>query len=278
MPIHQISNTSNMSYNVRFFRNYVVENHFHKNFELIIVISGEVECTINKKTETLKPGDLALCLSNEIHMYKPIGEAYYCCIVFSEDLIASFSNEVKGKQGTSLKFNISDAMQAYINETLLHNKNPDTFLLKSGLYAICSAFKQQIVLEKNTDPEHTLMLSISNYINEHYLDDITLRSMASDLKYQYNYLSRCFAKIFNMSFKDFVNTYRIEHAMLLIDESNKSIADIAYDSGFQSVRNFNHVFRNKTGITPIEYRMNKTVRSSNREAEISDPSYDIFKD
>ena len=278
MPIHQIFNTSNMSYNVRFFKNYTVENHFHKNFELIVVINGEIECTINKMTEILHPGDLALCLSNELHMYIPIGEAYYCCIVFSEDLIASFSNEVKGKRGTSIKFNMSDAMYAYINESLIYNKNPDTFLLKSSLYAICSAFKQQIVLEKNTDTEQALMLSISNYINEHYLDDITLKSMAEELKYQYNYLSRCFAKIFNMPFKDFVNTYRIEHAMLLLDENKKSIAQIAYDSGFQSVRNFNHVFRKKTGITPIEYRMNKKAKSPDWEMEISDPTHDIFNE
>ena len=250
MPIHQIFNTSNMSYNVRFFKNYTVENHFHKNFELIVVINGEIECTINKMTEILHPGDLALCLSNE----------------------------VKGKRGTSIRFNMSDAMYAYINESLIYNKNPDTFLLKSSLYAICSAFKQQIVLEKNTDTEHALMLSISNYINEHYLDDITLKSMSEELKYQYNYLSRCFAKIFNMPFKDFVNTYRIEHAMLLLDENKKSIAQIAYDSGFQSVRNFNHVFRKKTGITPIEYRMNKKAKSPDWEMEISDPTHDIFNE
>lgn len=60
-----------------------------------------------------------------------------------------------------------------------------------------------------------------------------------------------------MSFTDFLNLYRIETALRLLDETDKKITDIALESGFQSVRNFNEAFRKKIGISPSEYKLRK---------------------
>jgi AraC-like DNA-binding protein len=57
-----------------------------------------------------------------------------------------------------------------------------------------------------------------------------------------------------MSFTNFVNLYRLEAALELLENSNASILDIALSSGFQSVRNFNDFFRKNLNITPSQYR------------------------
>ena len=46
---------------------------------------------------------------------------------------------------------------------------------------------------------------------------------------------------------------------MLLEETDKKIADIALESGFQSIRNFNNAFRLKFGISPGEYKRNRAA-------------------
>ena len=57
-----------------------------------------------------------------------------------------------------------------------------------------------------------------------------------------------------MTFGEFVLVYRLETATRLLDDTKKSITEVALESGFQSVRNFNRAFRKKMKISPSEYR------------------------
>ena len=75
--------------------------------------------------------------------------------------------------------------------------------------------------------------------------------------YNYYYLSKQFHKIFDMSFSDYVNMYRLEEALVLLTESDKDIIAVAMESGFQSVRSFNDFFLSKTGTTPSRFRQKK---------------------
>lgn len=59
-----------------------------------------------------------------------------------------------------------------------------------------------------------------------------------------------------MSFTNFLNIYRLETAIRLLEETDKKITDIALESGFQSVRSFNNSFNLKFGISPREYKRN----------------------
>ena len=57
-----------------------------------------------------------------------------------------------------------------------------------------------------------------------------------------------------MSFTHFVNMYRLETAIELLENTDGDITDIALGSGFQSVRNFNDYFKKSLNMTPSEYR------------------------
>jgi ligand-binding sensor domain-containing protein/AraC-like DNA-binding protein len=91
-----------------------------------------------------------------------------------------------------------------------------------------------------------------------YLDpDITLQKLAKRLKIHYNHLSRIINERFGMSFKNYINRYRVEEAKRrLADpaERDRNILDIMYDSGFYSKSTFNTAFRKFTGTSPSEYR------------------------
>lgn len=258
MLFHQVKNSvGNFSYNAYFYTNIKWDYHFHKNFELIYVISGEVECTINGKTDILHPHEFGMCLSNEIHAYRSLGESKVWVGVFSGDFIHAFDKQTKNKTGEHFKFFCRPEVEQYLKFFLLVKECSDIYLLKSCLYAICAEYCKNIELRDATSKSDLLMQTITEYIKNHFQEHITLSDLAAASGYDYSYISRCFRKIFNMSFNDYVNIYRIEHALALLVETDKTIADIAYESGFQSIRNFNHFFKAHVGITPNKYRKSR---------------------
>jgi len=83
--------------------------------------------------------------------------------------------------------------------------------------------------------------------------EISLSSFAEMVGTNKNYISEVLNTIFNKSFVDFINEYRIKEARKqLADPTNKNltIASIALRVGFKSRSTFNVVFKKHTGITP----------------------------
>ena len=76
--------------------------------------------------------------------------------------------------------------------------------------------------------------------------------MAQSLGYEEHFISRRFNNFFHKNFKQFINERRIHSAkyLLAVKDSELTMTDIAYQCGFQSVRNFNRVFRNIMGYPP----------------------------
>ena len=86
------------------------------------------------------------------------------------------------------------------------------------------------------------------------LKGMTLAEIAESLGYEYCYFSRIFNKLFLMNFTDYINIYRFNAACAMLTETDMSVTDIAYESGFQSIRSFNNIFKSLSGVSPREYR------------------------
>ena len=84
---------------------------------------------------------------------------------------------------------------------------------------------------------------------------LTLTEVSQSLNVHPTYLSREFSKYFDdLSFGDYIRKLRIEKAVHLLNESNHSLAEIAYLTGFSDQSHFNRIFKKYTGKTPSEYR------------------------
>lgn len=255
MLYHQPHNSiGNYSYNAFIYQNIHYKPHFHKNFELIYVFSGQVRCSVGEKTATLSPGQFGLCLANEVHALQSLGDS--CCWVgvFSGDFVHAFAKQAQGKVGSDFVFTCDSSTVEYLKAHLLKESMPPVFVLKSCLYAVCEAYCSQIELQEQTGKSGLLMQAITDYIAKNYNQRLSLAELAGKLGYNYHYLSKCFHKIFNMSFSEFLNSYRLDAALTMLTETDRDITDIALESGFQSIRSFNDFFKARTGVTPSAYR------------------------
>ena len=260
MILHQTSNSkSSDNFNAFFYTDQKWDSHFHKNFELVCVLSGKVNCIVNGVTHTLKSGDLGLCLSYEVHSYHPENDALYWVCVFSEEYVKTFAKLVRNKQSSSFKFNCNRQVLQYIKALLINGEKPSVLTIKSCLYAVCAEYLNNVTLIEYDSKRQQLMVEITKYVEENHTKKITLSDISEHLGYDYHYVSRCFGRIFNMSFTEFINLYRLETALNLLIETNKSITEIALESGFQSVRSFNNFFKLHYRINPSQYKKQRNL-------------------
>lgn len=255
---HQPHNSqSNYNYNIHTYDNVNYTHHFHKNYEISYVIPGKSLYSVNGRLQTLEEGDFSLCLSNEIHSVKTLDNSRIWVGVFSEDFVHEFKKKVESKTGVDFKFRCSESVNRFLLDNLIHGKGDDILLLKSCLYALTSEYLRQIQLTERNDRRGSLMSEIATYISENYKQNISLRSLSIHIGYDYCYLSKAFNDMFSMSFTDYLNTFRLDHALSLLTNSNLAVTDIAFESGFQSIRSFNYIFKNRMGLSPVDYRKKK---------------------
>ena len=254
MILHQKNNSSDINnYNAYFYIGTYWDFHFHRDYEIIYVLEGFVECTVNNKKEIISAGEFGMCLSFEVHSYKPSPDGKYWVCVFSDNYVRSFSSAVSGKVGESFKFVCRDEIRYYIENCLIYSSNTPVFILKSCLYALCGEY---LACTKLSDKSKSVGKTedILKYVENNYKSSITLSDIACYLKYDYHYVSRYFKSNFNMTFTDFINTYRLQSAANLLENSSLKIIDIALECGFKSVRAFNDAFKKQLSCTPSEYR------------------------
>jgi AraC-like DNA-binding protein len=105
-----------------------------------------------------------------------------------------------------------------------------------------------------SDYEGTRISNVYNYILQHYHRDITLEEVAGAAFMTPQAFCRYFKKHTRVTFVTFLNDVRINEACKkLIDGSYDSVSAVAYDCGFNSITNFNRVFKSTTGKSPREY-------------------------
>ena len=256
MIFHQPHNSLSNNFNAVFYRTEVWNSHFHKSFELVYVIEGSLICFSNGEEYILKSGQFGICLPYDIHSYEPQGDTHYWVCVFSEDYVHDFYKIIKDKTG-GFAFECSRSVTEFITENLINNQNPSRLLIKSALYSVCDEYlKCNNLTEKNKKITENIAVIIE-YVEKNHTKDIKLSDIGKLLGYDYHYVSRYFHSVFKMSFSEFLTLYRLETAINLMEQTDKKILEIAFESGFQSVRSFNDCFKAHFKMSPTEYKKNR---------------------
>ncbi|MEN8905722.1 MAG: AraC family transcriptional regulator [Clostridiales bacterium] len=93
-----------------------------------------------------------------------------------------------------------------------------------------------------------------NYINSNYMDTISLTSVANKFYISPFYLCRIFKEAIGFSFNEYLTSVRIKETQRLLKGTNYKVINIAEMSGFGSVSHFGRVFKDLTGMSPLQYR------------------------
>lgn len=225
--------------------------HLHGGFELIEVLEGEMEITIDKKQHTLSTGQAVLVFPDQVHaLHTPRHSSHILCI-FSPQLVRAYGTVYRGKLPCDPVF----CPEASFVEQLLRLKEDQNELRAKGvLYSLCAQFDAGATYRKQQGGEDDLLRKIFRFVEEHYGGDCSLRALADHTAYHEVYLSRYFKQATGLSFTTHVNRCRVNEAAYRLRNSPKKILDVAYECGFDSLRSFNRNFKSIMGLTPNEYR------------------------
>mgnify|MGYP000182449478 FL=1 len=112
----------------------------------------------------------------------------------------------------------------------------------------------------NDEPGMDMINEIVNRITDNLTEPLSIAEAAAQLGMPETRFSRFFRKATGNSYTDFVNRIRIHRACHLLMETEKLVADICYEVGFNNVANFNRRFLEAKGMTPSEFRRQSVRR------------------
>lgn len=106
----------------------------------------------------------------------------------------------------------------------------------------------------NEQSDNLIVRKAKEYVDKHILEEVTLAKVAAEIHVSQGYLSRLFMKHVGETFSDYVIRNKMEYAQKLLRFTNKKIYEIASEIGYNNPHYFSKLFKDKTGMTPLEYR------------------------
>src|SRR5947207_6358539 len=125
-----------------------------------------------------------------------------------------------------------------------------------------SALINQIVLEQQ-NAEPPLVRKAREYIEQHKMEPLSLGAVAQASGASVFHFCKVFKKTTGLKFTDYVARVRLENAKTQLLNPSRRISEVAYDVGFQSLTQFNRMFKRVFGQSPTEFRAN--LHSSSRK-------------
>ena len=110
---------------------------------------------------------------------------------------------------------------------------------------------------KSLGRRQEIAISFKQLVHLHYNKEKSVNFYADKLAVSVNYLNRCVSSVFKKSSKQLILEVAIIHSQLMLLETNKSVASIAYELEFEDPSYFTRLFKKIVGISPTEYR--KTI-------------------
>lgn len=247
--------------------------HIHNEIELLYIVNGSSKIKISDMCYDANAGDLFVVNPMEVHAITPEASPEYChqCICFDCSMIVDRQLSAALQDGSKSIYHVfraqedaTAALVALFQQLFLTVEQNSPALLFETSATISRFFaeltcRQLICTNLPANKCFTLSRDVSQYLAEHYSENLTSKDISEKLGYTQSYFCRLFKQNFGVPFSTYLNMYRILIAKSELCSSNRSIADIAAKCGFCDVAYFTKCFKNCTETTPLKYRKVNTV-------------------
>jgi AraC-like DNA-binding protein len=251
--------------------------HYHPEYELTLIVNGKGSRLIGDCHEYFESGDLVLIGPNLPHTWVSNsaikGKCEAIVIQFSVDFIQRFAGLYeladihKLLSAAKLGISINDTSSSKIKELIKClpskiNIEKITDLIKildelsrMKMTSLASTFFQPI---KGSENEKRIN-NIFQYIQKHATEKLTIQKAALLVHLSPSAFCKFFKRVTGKTFSDYVNDVRITNVCSDLLASDKQIAEIAYQNGFETLSYFNRIFLKKKNISPNSYRKMQLV-------------------
>lgn len=253
--------------------------HAHMEFQLFLVVEGTGTKFIGNTVKPFGGGDLTFLGPDMPHLWRS-DECYFepnsdkisrgLVIYFNGAALGQLIEKEEFAQLKTLLEKVRRGMELYgrtaqkaarLMHELVHLHGMESVIHLFRILDLITKSKEyrllhnDIVYYQLKDVETNRINTVYNYAAKHFKHKITLEEVSALLNMTPTSFSRYFTMKTSKSFSYFLTELRIRNACkLLSTEEAKNIAQICYESGFNTLSNFNKQFKTFIGMTPTEYR------------------------
>jgi AraC-like DNA-binding protein len=259
--------------------------HFHKECQLVYVVSGSGVRVIGHSIERFETGDLTFIGANVPHVWyseyeagqTKSSEAISLALYIDSELICDRlgalvdTREVRqflteSQRGLKIVGDkqtvISDVLQQMVEQK-------DISLLASFLRIFaCLLDPTDLVYLNTPDPISSYAAQppgripkLMHYIHQNFKEEISLTKAAEVSGLQLHAFCRYFKSLTNRTFSEFLNDVRIGYACELLHQSELSITQIALECGYNNISYFNRCFRKANQMSPKDFRQSLETKT-----------------
>ncbi len=253
--------------------------HYHPEYELVLIIKGKGRKMVGDYIDRFEENDLALLGCNAPHEWLCDPEYYDQTGHFGgEGMVIQFvydflgANFMEAPENASLKTMLTnsargiefygEAKRRIIEIMLRMETMPESerlyelFLIfriiaNTGEYRLMAspAFLESLEMSGNEPMQKALQ-----HIMQYFQQNLQIKDLLKVTNMSNTAFCTAFKQTHRMTFKEYLLNIRIGYACKLLTEGGHNISEVAYDSGFENLSNFNRQFKKIKGITPSQYQ------------------------
>jgi AraC-like DNA-binding protein/ligand-binding sensor protein len=144
--------------------------------------------------------------------------------------------------------------EAYFQTRVLTKPQYESILRLLATFGqhLAALSNELIVQEEKAEPPQ--IARAKGFINEHQSEDLSLSAVAQAVSMSAFYFCKVFKQATGLTFTDYLARIRVEKVKVLLLDTDKRISEVAFAAGFQSLSQFNRVFRRIAGEAPTVFR------------------------
>lgn len=251
--------------------------HWHRGIELSYTVMGQInDFQIEQRHYHTNPGQIVVVNTQEIHTITDYLEANHAAITINfpfhyvERLYPDINHQVIDINNydslTECQKTAYHHLQGLLNNfyhTGLEENSPfknvalqsliSQILATLIIYFTKEAPKISQINKRKIYATNRLQF-ITQYVNEHYLEQIGLNELAQECNLSKSYLSRFFKKYMDMTIEDYINNVRAQRALGMLNDPEKNLTTISYECGFTSLRSLNRALKRLYGKSASQIR------------------------
>jgi len=246
--------------------------HFHPDYELTYIVSGQGKRLVGDSVETFSPGVLVLFGPGLPHVWVSEKKTDQLAVAIVVQFSAAFAESVLAFPELSAAEGLFKKVQQGICFQAAKQWKPErkmkiiAGLLPGNPFTVLLEILHGFTVNKtkNLDSVQDKLLRPGNdgrrihkvlkFVQDHYREPVTVSQAAAMLHLSDSAFCKYFKRSMGKTFSDYVNDIRVTHAASLLIETDLSIASLAADCGFENISYFNRVFLRKKGIQPYKFR------------------------
>lgn len=243
--------------------------HRHDAVELVYIKHGSGWCAVNEIVYPMLTGDLYILPIGATHEYFCEKKFNYINILFNESifqkhelpLFHAFSSQSAEHMPDKYTFG-PNLQQKIINridelEAELFSKEPYHLQRGRALFIELMVFiirNARLAPGIKTSHAQKQMGRVLSYITDHLDSKLSLKILAEISGYKPDYFGKLFRKEIGSGVSEYIYNRRIERACYELENTSKTVDEIALETGFFDASYFVKIFKRCCGMTPLQYR------------------------